>query len=113
MIHAFRDNGALANACAIEVLATKADVTRTRIDAPEQSKFLDDYERQIVDEFEKDGAAVGFHRICALPKSDVTVGYIGLEDVVTRWTAPDPLPDTIQPPVAGAIRQFDRLLSRG
>jgi double-GTPase-like protein len=109
MIHAFLDNNALANVSAIEVLATKTDVIQIRRDVADQSKYLDEYGQQIVDEFRREGVEIGFHRICALPKSDKKVGYLGLEDVMTRWLAPIPFPRADQPAVVDATRQIDRL----
>jgi hypothetical protein len=112
MIHAFCDNHALANVKAIEILATKADVIQALPNATDHARFLDDYEMQIAEEFKGGGVDISFHRICALPRSDLSVGYLGLEEVIRRWTAPDPLPDVAQPPIAGAIRQLDQLLSK-
>ena len=40
MIHALHDNGALANVKAIEVLATKFDLTKTQGNTEDQIKFL-------------------------------------------------------------------------
>lgn len=112
MIHAFNDNGALPNARAIEILATKTDVTLSQPNTHDQAKFLDDYEQQLIAEFGSMGLEVSFHRICALPKSKISVGYLGLEEVIERWTQPGPSLDVSQKAVTGATRQIDRLLSK-
>jgi hypothetical protein len=112
MIHALYDNGALANAKAIEVLATKFDLTRTRGDPEGQIRFLNEYERQILDEFKEYGINVECHRVCALPKTDQTVGFVGLDELVKRWTASPAMPDVAPPPITDAERQIDRLLAR-
>jgi hypothetical protein len=109
MIYALRDNGAFRAGVAIEVLATKIDTTRRPERAPESEAILDDYEAQIVDEFRSAGIEFGFHRVCALPKSHLETGYLGLGETLARWTAPRPLPSIVQPAVRDATRQIDRL----
>jgi hypothetical protein len=111
MIHAMRDNGALSGGPALEVLSTKFDITR-QVDETERLKLLDDYERQIASEFAAVGLDVSCHRICALPKTDRKIGVVGLDEMITRWTAPKPSVDVKPAPLAGAQRQFDRLLAR-
>ncbi|MBX9646725.1 MAG: hypothetical protein K2X57_06695 [Xanthobacteraceae bacterium] len=112
MIHAFHDNGALANARAIEILATKTDVTLSRPDTDDQTKYLDDYEQRLIAEFHSSGIKVGFHRICALPKSKLSVGYLGLDDVIERWAHPEQSLDVSQKAIPDAARQIDRLMTR-
>lgn len=111
LIHALRDNGALANAAVVEVLATKFDLT-TRGDANEQLKFLEDYEHSLSAEFKAHGLDIKCHRVCALPKADQHVGFVGLEDAVKRWTDAPPLPNLSPMPIANAPRQIDRLLAK-
>jgi hypothetical protein len=112
MIYAFRDNGAFRDDVAIEVLATKIDTTKKPDRAAESAAILDEYETRIVDEFKAIGVEIGFHRVCALPKSHLGTGYLGLAETVARWTTPRPLPDVVQPAVGDAFRQIDRLLAR-
>lgn len=111
MIHALHDNGALSGGPALEVLSTKFDITR-QADEAERLKLLDDYERQIASEFAAVGLDVSCHRICALPKTDRKIGVVGLEEMITRWTAPKSSVDVKPAPLTGAQRQFDRLLAR-
>jgi double-GTPase-like protein len=112
MIHALNDNNAMAHRPAVEVLSTKFDITKTQTDAEDQLKYLTDYEQQIVEEFAHGDLEVECFRVCALPKRDHTVGIIGLDETVRRWTAPLPLP-SIQPDgLANAPRQIDRLLAK-
>jgi hypothetical protein len=111
MIHAFHDNGALANAPALEVLSTKFDITQQG-DEADQMRFLDDYEKQIVPEFASSGLEITCHRICALPKADRSVGIVGLDDMIARWTRPMPSMDVRPVPLDNTQRQFNRLLAR-
>jgi len=112
MIHAFRDNGAFRDDVAIEVLATKIDTTNKPDRATESAAVLADYEAQIVAEFRASGVELGFHRVCALPKSHLDTGYLGLSETVARWTSPRQLPHVVQPAVGDAFRQIDRLLAK-
>lgn len=112
MIHALHDNGALADAKAIEVLATKFDLTKTRGNTEDQIKFLDAYESQIFAEFRERGLDVACYRVCALPKSDETFGVVGLDDMIRRWTAVPPMPAVDPAPIGDAPRQIDRLLAK-
>jgi hypothetical protein len=112
MIYAFRDNGAFRDDVAIEVVATKIDVTKKPDRAAESAAILDEYEALIVEEFKKAGIEFSFHRVCALPKSHLETGYLGLAETVARWTTPNALPDTAQPAVGDASRQIDRLLAK-
>jgi hypothetical protein len=112
MIHALHDNGALANTKAVEVLATKFDLTKTRGNTADQIKFLDAYERQISAEFQEHGLDISCYRVCALPKTDKTVSFVGLDDMIKRWTAPAPMPAIAPAPIGDAPRQIDRLLAK-
>jgi hypothetical protein len=112
MIYALRDNGAFRDDVAIEVLATKIDTTKRPERAAESAAILDDYEAQIVEEFKSAGVEFGFHRVCALPKSYLETGYLGLGETLARWTAPRLLPSILQPAVGDAFRQIDRLLAK-
>ena len=111
MIHAFHDNGELANAKAVEVLATKFDLTRQG-DAAEHLEYLKKYEASLVAEFEARGLTVKCYRVCALPLADQSVGFMGLDDAVWRWTAALPRPELGPEPIADLPRQIDRMLAR-
>ena len=110
MINALHDNGALARANAVEVLSTKLDITR-RSDAADIG-YLNDFQDRVVSDFGKKGLVISSQQICALPKADRTVGIVGLDDLIRRWTEPAPLPDVTPRPVTGVPRQIDRLLSK-
>jgi hypothetical protein len=112
MIHALNDNGALGHRPMLEVLSTKFDITTTRSDAQDQLKYLADYEHQIVEEFARRGLKVECFRVCALPKRDHAVGFIGLDETVRRWTAPVQLPSVLPDCLADTPRQIDRLLAK-
>lgn len=110
MINALHDNGALARPKGIEILSTKLDITR-RSEA-EDINYLKDFLARVVPDFKKKGLIISSHEICALPKADRTVGIIGLDDLIRRWTEPEPLPNVTPRPVDGAPRQIDRMLSK-
>lgn len=110
MINALHDNGALARAKGFEILSTKLDITR-RSDAVDIA-YLNDFQARVVSDFAKKGLVIPSYEICALPKADRTVGIVGLDDLIRRWTEPAPLPDVAPRPAAGATRQIDRLLSK-
>ncbi len=112
MIHALHDNGALTCAQTVEVLSTKFDITKTRDDADDQLQYLTEYENQIVEEFANRHLAVGCFRVCALPKRDYAIGFVGLDEAVRRWTAPLPLPSVLPDDLPKAPRQIDRLLAK-
>jgi hypothetical protein len=110
MINALHDNGALARTKEVEILSTKLDITR-RSEA-EDIGYLNDFQARAVSDFQKKGLVISSYEICALPKADRTVGIIGLDDMIRRWTEPAPLPDVAPRPVDDAPRQIDRLLSK-
>jgi hypothetical protein len=105
------DNGALANVKAVEVLATKFDLTQQG-DAEEQLSYLDAYERSLVAEFEACDLTVECYRVCALPKADRNVGFLGLEAAIKRWTAAPQRPELGPEPITDTPRQIDRMLAR-
>jgi Double-GTPase 2 len=111
MIHALRDNGALANVGAVEVLATKFDLTKQG-DSEEQLKYLDTYQRSLAAEFKTCGLTVECYQVCALPKADQSIGYLGLDEAIKRWTAPPLRPDLGPEPIADTPRQIDRMLAK-
>jgi hypothetical protein len=95
----------------VEILSTKFDITRSS-DDEENIRFLNEYQARIVSDFKAKGLDISSHHICALPKADRSGGIVGLDDMIRRWTAPEPLPDVTPRPVDGAPRQIDRLLSK-
>jgi hypothetical protein len=110
MIHALLDNGALVNVKAVEVLSTKFDLTK-RGDAEEQLRYLDAYERTLIAEFNARGLTECY-RVCALPKADQSVGFLGLDEAIKRWTAAPPRPELGPESIADAPRQIDRMLAK-
>jgi hypothetical protein len=110
MINALHDNGALARTKGVEVLSTKLDITR-RSEAVDID-YANDFQTRLVSDFERKGLVISSHEICALPKADRTVGIVGLDDLILRWTEPVSLPDVMPRPVEGAPRQIDRLTSK-
>jgi hypothetical protein len=112
LIRALHDNGALAGIPAVEVLLTKFDDINKRPDAAQQFDYLDKYEKSLVADFAERGLKIECFRICALPKRDVSVGYLGLEESIRRWTAPAAQHDIEPVPFADAQRQIDRLYAK-
>lgn len=111
MIHALHDNGALANVKAVEVLFTKFDLTR-RGDSEELLKYLDAYEKSLIAEFKARGLAVECYRVCALPKADRGVGFLGLDTAIKRWTAVPPRSEIAPQAIGDTSRQIDRMLAK-
>lgn len=110
MINALYDNGALARTKWVEVLSTKLDITRHGdVDA---IGYQSDFQSRVVSDFAQKGLVISSHEICALPKLDRSIGIVGLDDLIKRWTEPEPLPDVVPRPIADAPRQIDRLLSK-
>ncbi|QOF72502.1 hypothetical protein IG197_05335 [Aminobacter sp. SR38] len=112
MINALNDNGALATAQDVEILSTKFDITSTANLEDKNIEFLDEYQARLVSDFQRKGLAISSHHICALPKADRGVGFVGLDEMVRRWTAPTPPPMVAPQPLRDATRQFDRLLAK-
>lgn len=110
MINALYDNGALVHTSAVEILSTKLDITRGS-DAADIG-FLNDFQTRVVSDFVKKGLPISSYEVCALPKADRTVGIVGLDELVRRWTEPASLPDVAPQPIVDAPRQIDRLLSK-
>lgn len=110
MINALHDNGALSHAKGVEMLTTKLDITRSS--EAEDIGYLSDFQARVVSDFSNKGLIISSHEICALPKADRTVGIVGLDDLIRRWTEPAPLPNVAPRPIADAPRQIDRLLSK-
>jgi hypothetical protein len=94
------------------VIATKIDTTNRPERAADCAAILDRYEMQITEELKAPGHEFEFHRVCALPKSHLETGYLGLEETLKRWTTPRPLPTVAPPSARDAVRQIDRLLSK-
>lgn len=112
MIRALNDNEALRSGVPIEVLTTKLDKLMGAPDSTDVLARLAEYEQGLVDDFGTKGVQISCHRICALPRSDYSVGFVGLEEAIRRWMAPRAVPDVTPGPVPDALRQIDRLSAR-
>ena len=112
MIRALNDNGALRHGTPVEVLTTKVDKLMGSAEPEKVMSMLADYEHGLLRDFGASGVEVSCHRICALPRSDYSTGYIGLEDTLRRWLAPRIVPDVTPRPVPDAVRQIDRVSAR-
>jgi hypothetical protein len=112
MIRALLDNGALRPGVPIEILTTKIDKIGN---APQSERILEilaDYEASLLRDFGEMGTDIANFRICALPRSDYSLGYLGLEDALMRWMAPRRPADVRPMAVPDAIRQLDRMSAR-
>jgi hypothetical protein len=112
MIRALHDNGALRPGVPIEILTTKIDKISKVAQSGRILDILSDFEANLLHDFSAMGIDIAGFRICALPRSDYSLGYPGLEDALKRWTAPRPPSDARPLPVPDAVRQLDRLSAR-
>jgi hypothetical protein len=112
MIHALRDNGALSQASELEVLATKMDIIEASAKSGELKAFLTQFEEAVVQDLRQKGLETSSYRICAMPKAKRDVGFLGLSELVARWTAPPAPLDLPMPRADGPAREIDRLVGR-
>ena len=112
IIRALHDNGALRKGTPVEVLTTKIDKLLRSPDSERVIGILANYEQALKRDFGAMGIDISCYRICALPRTDYSIGYPGLEDAIRRWTAPRTPPDVRPGPVPDAARQIDRLSAR-
>ena len=110
IIRALNDNGALRKGVPVEVLTTKIDKLLGSPHSERVIGILDDYEQGLIHDFGAMGIDISCYRICALPRTDYSIGYPGLEDAIRRWTAPRTPADVRPSPVPDAARQIDRTL---
>ena len=112
IIRALHDNGALRKGAPIEVLTTKIDKLMRSPHSERAIGILADYEQALIRDFGAMSIDISCYRICALPRTDYSIGYPGLEDAIRRWTAPRATRDVRPGPVPDAVRQIDRLSAR-
>jgi len=110
LIRALIDNAALRPASKIEILTTKLDRISTGPDGRDLEAEVAAYEKELHDEFAAGSHQFEMFRICALPRSNTSLGFIGLDELIERWAAPVAAIDITPIPVQAPRRQFDRLL---
>lgn len=107
-IQALVDNDVIPKTAVIEVLVTKIDRISAPRDGRDLSAELKEYEADLIREFTGHGHAFAVHRICALPRAAVKLGFSGMRELVERWASLPPDADIAPGPVDGALRQIDR-----
>ena len=112
MIRALSDNDALRSGVPVEVLTTKVDKLMVAPDSADLFARLAEYELGLVEDFGACAVKITCHQICALPRSDYSVGVVGLEEMIRRWIAPREVPDITPGPVPDAVRHIDRISAR-
>ncbi|NKL23676.1 TRAFAC clade GTPase domain-containing protein [Rhizobium leguminosarum] len=106
-IRTLLDNDAVPRSAILEVLVTKLD--RVSHD-PELLQQVTDFEDELREEFGERSNELVVHRICALPRAKVDVGFLGMEELVSRWASVAG-PVDIRPAaqVGVPLRQIDRV----
>jgi hypothetical protein len=110
MLRALIDNGALPKTAAIEVLITKLDRLSHSPDGRNLIEEVRVYEQELGMDFGGLGFDFSIHRICALPRADLSVGFVGIEELVARWASVPGDADIAPMAVENPLRQIDRLL---
>lgn len=108
-IRALIDNAKIPKTATIEVLINKID----RLSNPDGERDLQqevtDYEQELLKEFGSSGHDFQVHQICALPRANVKLGFVGISDLLARWSPP-PVEVEITPrPLHYTARWIDRL----
>lgn len=107
-IRALIDNDVVPKTAIIEVLVTKIDRVSQKREGRDLLAELTNYEEELSREFGSAGYTFNIHRICALPRSAVRIGFLGMEELIRRWVS-IPADANITPqPVHEALRHVDR-----
>lgn len=104
------DNDKLPSSAKIEVLVTKQDRLTINPDGRNLEAEVAAYEQELIDEFSDRGHEFSIHKVCALPRANVDLGFVGLGELIDRWSAPAPDVDITPLPAVGPTRWIDRLL---
>lgn len=107
-IRALIDNAVIPETAMIEVLVTKIDRLSASKDGRDLSAELKEYEAELFQDFAGRGYAFAVHRVCALPRAAVRLGFPGMRELVERWASLPPDAQIAPGPVDGALRQIDR-----
>lgn len=108
-IQALLDNAKIPRSAAIEILVTKIDRLSEKIEGRYLDAEIDTYERDIMNTFAQSGYTFVTHRICALPSLDADLGFVGLPELIERWTPPPTDIDMRPFPISDADRKIDML----
>lgn len=108
-IRALVDNEMIPKSATIEVLTTKID----RLSIPAGGRNLQqevaNYEMELQQDFACSGYDFQVHQICALPRANVKLGFLGISELLERWSPPPVEIDITPRPVETAARWIDRL----
>lgn len=110
LIRTLLDNDTLPSTSIIEVLVTKQDRLTNKPDGRDLEAEVGDYEQELIEEFGNRGHDFSIHKVCALPRADVDLGFVGLAELIERWSSPALDVDITPPPAVGPDRWIDRLL---
>ncbi len=108
-IRARIDNNVIPKRATIEIVVTKIDRVARTVDDRDLSAELTEYEEELTREFGNVGFAFNIHRICALPRAAVRIGFVGMEELLARWASDPPDADIAPRPLDDALRHIDRL----
>lgn len=108
-IRALIDNNVIPKMASIEVIVTKIDRVTRVLDDRDLLAELTEYEEGLVNDFGNVGFKFNIHRICALPRAAVKIGFVGMDELVARWASDPPDADVTPRPVDDALRHIDRL----
>ncbi|WP_292647118.1 hypothetical protein [Mesorhizobium sp.] len=107
-IRALVDNDVIPKTAVIEVLVTKIDRVSREREGRDLSAEMAEYEAELIREFGDSGYTFNVHRICALPRAAVKIGFLGMEELVGRWASTPADADIAPRPVYDALRYIDR-----
>lgn len=110
LVRTLLDNGTLPSNAKIEVLVTKQDRLTIKPDDRDLEAEVAAYEQELIEEFSVRGHDFSIHKVCALPRANVDLGFVGLGELIERWSSPATDVDITPPPAVGPVRWIDRLL---
>lgn len=108
-IQALVDNAKIPRSAAVEILVTKIDQLSEKIEGRDLDAEIAAYEQDILVTFAQSGYTFEIYRICALPRLDPDLGFIGLSELIKRWTPPSTDVDMRPIPISDANRKIDML----
>ncbi len=112
LIHALSDNGALRPNVPIDLLVNKIDVLEASTNKEILLEKVSAFERNAIGELTSASLNVGTYRISALPHARPSLGYVGLPEMLLRWTEQEPEQGIRFMSVDAEVRQIDRLVAR-
>lgn len=108
-IRALLDNNKIPPCTAIEVLVTKVDRLSRPVDGRDLPGEVAEYKAELTAEFAQKGRPFDIYEICALPRSAVRIGFVGMNELIDRWAGTTTKADISPRPVDDALRYIDRM----